>query len=843
MLRRVQRRVFASKVIVPRHRDPLILQAGGCAPLADASCVARRGGTVVHASVAWRWASSDDVLHFTGGGAPLMVDFRHPASSAGLQPNTMNGRENARPSDQEVLAARCVDRALRPRFFSDGALEAVRVDVEVVSSDGDGDVVTLGTNAASCALALAGIPWKGPVGASRLSRRGASFTRDPPLWFCEHGFDLLYATGDGLGPEKRCVSLELGCAPTRDAILIEALQEAHACASPIVDAINALAPAFTMDMPINTERDRLDALATISARSHLQELVAFFAGRAFQGSEDPASKRDRGAAQDRAFFKAIEGVKATLEGEPRAVTAAAKRAVEHLGREAMSIAAQADGRADGRRIHQLRDLRARCATLPQPHGSASFARGETEVAATVTLAAPPSRRVPSLDAEPAAAYREHAAWRRTDPRASRKRRLRESQFDREVSESVRNADRRLLLHYDFPASATGGTEDIMRANRRAVGHGALAERALASVFPNRTRFPYATTVRTSVTASSGSTSMAAVCAASLALHDCGVPLKAPVGAASVGLAGDALLVDPTGTEDHFGSMDCKVAGTRLGATAAQIDVKGDGVPLAVLAAAFGKASDARREVLVKMDACALGGEGIRVPQMPKDAPFALVHDAAVKEAPAAAAAPSFLQRLFGGAEPAPAPAPTETRPRKGKRPPTAAAPRARLKRHAPRVAVVRFDAARIGDLIGPRGDNLRRIEDETGADVDARTVPGEVTIFADAMAKCSRARKLVLDVVGEIRLGDEVRGTVTEVRDYGCLVQFSRSREGLVHKSEYRGWPAKLEELSVGDDLELHVIGLDPVLGVVKLSRRRRTAKPAQRPARPRARREKDAES
>jgi len=839
MLRRA-RRAFASKVIVPRHRDTLILQAGGCAPLADASCVARRGGTVVHASVAWRWASPDDVLHFTGGGAPLMVDFRHPASSAGMQPTTMNGRENARPSDQEVLAARCVDRALRPRFFSDGALEAVRVDIEVASSDGDGDVVTLGTNAASCALALAGVPWKGPVGASRLSRRGASFTRDPPLWFCEHGFDLLYATGDGLGDDKRCVSLELGCAPTRDAILIEALQEAHACASPIVDAINALAPALTMDHPLNAERERLDALATMSARSHLQELVAFFAGRSFRDGEDPASKRDRGAAQDRAFFTAIEGVKATLEGEPRAVAAAAKRAVEHLGREAMSTAAQDDGRADGRRIHQLRDLRARCTTLPQPHGSASFARGETEVAATVTLAAPPSRRVPSLDAEPAAAYREHAAWRRTDPRASRRRRPRESQFDREVSESVRNADRRLLLHYDFPASATGGTEDIARANRRAVGHGALAERALASVFPHRTRFPYATTVRTSVTASSGSTSMAAVCAASLALHDCGVPLKAPVGAASVGLAGDTLLVDPTGTEDHFGSMDCKVAGTRVGATAAQVDVKGDGVPLAVLAAAFGKAAAARREVLVAMDACALGGEGLRVPHMPKDAPFALVHDAAVKEAPAPAA-PSFLQRLFGGAAPAPAPAKPPVK--RGNRPPTAREPRARLKRHAPRVAVVKFDAARIGDLIGPRGDTLRRIEDETGADVDARTVPGEVTIFADAMAKCSSARKLVLDVVGEIRLGDEVRGTVTEVRDYGCLVQFSRSREGLVHKSEYRGWPAKLEELSVGDDVELHVIGLDPVLGVVKLSRRRRTAKPAQRPARPRPRREKDAES
>jgi len=241
------RRALATKVIIPRHRDAIHLRKAET--LADASCVASRGGTVVHASVSWRWASGEDALYFSGGGAPLHVDFRHPSSAAGLPPTTASGRENVRASDQEILAARNIDRALRPRFHGDGFLETIRVDIEVASSDGDGDVITLGANAASCALALAGVPWKGPVGTTRLSRRGSSFTKDPPLWFCENsGFDLLYAT-DGIG----CVALELGCAPAKDALLRDALVEAHSAAVPIVDAINALAPS-SGERPMHEER-------------------------------------------------------------------------------------------------------------------------------------------------------------------------------------------------------------------------------------------------------------------------------------------------------------------------------------------------------------------------------------------------------------------------------------------------------------------------------------------------------------------------------------------------------------------------------------------------------------
>ena len=218
------RRALATKVIIPRHRDGIRLQKGET--LADAKCVASRGGTVVHASVSWRWASGEDALYYTGGGAPLHVDFRHPSSAAGLPPTTASGRESVRASDQEILAARNIDRALRPRFHGDGFLETVRVDIEVASSDGDGDVVTLGANAASCALALAGVPWKGPVGASRLSRRGASFTKDPPLWFCENS---------GFCPQQICLAVAHGASGADVEFVPTTVREDTALPANIVD--------------------------------------------------------------------------------------------------------------------------------------------------------------------------------------------------------------------------------------------------------------------------------------------------------------------------------------------------------------------------------------------------------------------------------------------------------------------------------------------------------------------------------------------------------------------------------------------------------------------------------
>ena len=469
------RRALATKVIIPRHRDGIRLQKGET--LADAKCVASRGGTVVHASVSWRWASTEDALYYTGGGAPLHVDFRHPSSAAGLPPSTASGRENVRASDQEILAARNIDRALRPRFYGDGFLETVRVDVEVASSDGDGDVVTLGANAASCALALAGVPWKGPwarrvylgevLPLQEIPRYGSARTAVSICYMRRTAWDA---------------SLWNWAARRRKTLCSRTLCLKRTAAAPIVDAINALAPH--VDVPrIHEERARLDALASQAAQRHVSQLIEFFGGRNLRDDEDPSSKRDRGRAQDRAFFDVIEAVSSELDGDERAVKAAAARAVEALGRDAMAQAASNNARSDRRRTDELRVLQSRCGTLQVPHGSSSFSRGETRVDSTVTLAAPASRRVPSLDADPNASFREHAAWRRTDPRVSRRRRPRESNYDRDTSSSLRNIDRRFTLHYDFPSSATGDTKDILRANRRAVGHGALAERALASVFP------------------------------------------------------------------------------------------------------------------------------------------------------------------------------------------------------------------------------------------------------------------------------------------------------------------------------------------------------------------------
>ena len=254
-------------------------------------------------------------------------------------------------------------------------------------------------------------PGRGPL-VRHASRDEVLRSRDPPLWFCENsGFDLLYAT-DGVG----CVALELGCAPAKDSLLKDALLEAHSAAwALIADAINALAPS-SVERPIHEERLRLDALASQAAQRHVSQLVDFFSGRNLRDDEDPSSKRDRGKAQDRAFFDVIEAVSSELDGDERAVKAAAARAVEALGREAMAQAASNNARSDRRRTDELRVLQSRCGTLQVPHGSSSFSRGETRVDSTVTLAAPPSRRVPSLDADPNASFREHGVAKDGPPR-------------------------------------------------------------------------------------------------------------------------------------------------------------------------------------------------------------------------------------------------------------------------------------------------------------------------------------------------------------------------------------------------------------------------------------------
>ncbi|KAJ8605177.1 hypothetical protein CTAYLR_000380 [Chrysophaeum taylorii] len=723
----------------------------------------RAGGTVVFASAVWRPGDS------SGGGeddddfVPLTVDYRHKSAASGVVPWNARRRDPARPSEAEILAARFVDRALRPRLA--GRYEHFNVSTTVHSSDGVHDPVALATNAASAAVLLSGAPCVGPVGCARVGMDEEG-RPSAEVGVGAGDFDLLYATGD---EATGAIALELGCAPRfDDAAIGEALAVAHASAAEIaVEILKVREEGEEKNLlRFQEEEEAAAAAAEAVEASHGAAFRAFFSG------SEILSKIDRGKAQAALNRAALETAREHSVDEERAC----KRAVEACAKRAFVFAAVREGRrVDGRHPDNIRPLAASADLLPAAHGSAQFSRGETEVMATATLDAPPRFRARAWDHATTAAWRDHQAWRRTaahrrparaatvvsdeDPpsalsRAFAPRRINNDDKERprvEVDDDDARYDRRLVVHYDFPAAATGAAAQA--SERRAVGHGALAERAVSAVFPSFANFPYSARVAADVLASAGSSSMATVCAASLALFDAGVPLAAPVAGISIGAARGRLLVDLNGTEDHYGDMDFKIAGTASFVTAAQLDVKPPtGVTLELLGEALAASRDARSRVLDEMAACL----------------------------------------------PTPRPSP---------------------KPHAPRVETVTFDADRLVDLLGPRGRTLREIESTYRCVLDT-TYDGQVLIFALDAADAADAKRHVTDLVAEVNVGDRLRGVVVEKREYGAVLKLLRNREGLLHISEFKGSPARPEQFDVGQDLDVVCVGLDPVLGNIKLSRK-----------------------
>ncbi|KAJ1447372.1 ribosomal protein S5 domain 2-type protein [Pelagophyceae sp. CCMP2097] len=846
------------RVVIPRPGSAMRIAAGGAAAFADGSCVASRGGTVVHASAIWRraplaTASGDD-------GTPLIIEYRHRASAGGVIPGTGVKRDPVRGGEAEILAARALDRAMRPRFKSETACyETVHVTATVHASDGVYDPVALASNACAAALELARVPWAGPPGTVRVGAGavdGEVWHVDPTLQqLTEGGFDLLYAAAPT--DEPSALMVELGCMPRyTNSQVSAAIAEAHGAACVVADAVSELArlcrdryPMPGRDAPPEEAvlAEAL-ALARAEARAFEDRYVHMYRGYSpgDLGTGDVSvvlGKSARGKLQHELNAAANEKCTTALSAfEDHLAVLAAKRGVDQVARSAFARAAL-EQRVDGRKPLELRPLQVETDVLPtvtggNPHGSARFTRGETDVLANVVLDAPPQHRVFALDSDPMAAFHEHAAYRRTDALAKRKRgavdlppstlAVLSPKLNRDPSEpnmpnltktskpGVSGAaespwaplqpldalGRRLIVHYEFPSHATATAAASMSANRRAVGHGALAERALAPLFPTRDAFPYTARVSCDVLASNGSSSMATVVAASLALFDAGVPLVEPVAGVSVGavgsdsadLAGRGLMVDLNGTEDHFGDMDLKVGGTRTRITALQLDVKPkDGVPLSVLCRAFDAAEVARGTIFAKM-------VSEKAPPK-KKAPRALTDDELVSEETGC-----LFEEITRAGE--------VRAPQAG-----LAQPRADLRPNAPRVQVVKFDPARLVDLLGRSGSTLKTIERAHRCTIDT-SVDGEATVFAKFAPDCAAAVFEVQEIVADVEIGAELIGTVIEMREYGALVRVLRDREGLLHVSQLANADDRTESFLPGDSVVVRVIGVDPILGHVKLSRK-----------------------
>lgn len=742
-------------------QDELQYSVGKYARLADGAVMASCGKTmllttVVSESPPGNGSNSRDFL-------PLMVDYRVKSYAVGLIPDTARRREFS-GNDEEILQSRVVDRALRPLFPRDFYGDT-QVLATVQSLDPANDPLVVAVNAASAALAVSDIPWHGPIGCVRVIELDGQLVVNPSAAQRELAtLDVLYA-----GTEARAVMVEADGDQVSEARIVEAMELAHSHVVPLVREQQALAKkagkpkrAYRRVVPSEELMEAAreigleDAMSVLSAKNatkasrqdgerHVFGKMISLLREKFAGRADIEDASIQLAAHD-VFQQAL---RSRVLGNTQATgEAASSTGSNGNGNGNGNSNANSALRFDGRSANTVRSISLEADVLPMAHGSAVFARGDTQALCSVTLG-PPDRglkvRGPLIDS-------------------------RDSDSDQ---------TKHAMLHYEFPPYCVNETGKVGGVNRRMIGHGALAEKAITPVLPSISDFPYTVRMTSEVMSSDGSSSMATVCGVSVALMDAGVPIRAPVAGISIGLvtAGDPfdfanaikpiassdyrLLTDILGTEDHYGDMDFKVAGTDAGVTAVQLDVKlAGGVPIDVLARAMQFAKKARTNILRKMSGTI---------SAPREKPKA------------------------GGEE--------------------------------WRVAVdFTIPTTAIGALIGQGGANVREIERAFSCTVSIDRRSGQISVAATP-TNAEAAKEYILSQAADVsssanggsgdkfwfRKGERYTMRVAEVMDFGALLESPEapeSRRGFVHISELA--PQRVENiravLSVGQELEFECI-------------------------------------
>jgi polyribonucleotide nucleotidyltransferase len=529
----------------------IIIETGKMARLADGAVTVRLGETIVIVTAVSATRVKDGQDFF-----PLSVEYKEKASAAGKFPGGYFKREG-RPTEKEILTCRMTDRPLRP-LFPKGYYYDTQVVALLLSADGENDADILAMNGASAALCISDIPFAGPVGAVRVGRINGEFVANPTHTQREDSdLDLVY-----VGSKNEVIMIEGDAQELPEAEFIKALHFAQSQVQVLVAAQEKLAAAAG-----KTKRD----FTPIIAKDELLEVAYAVAGDRIEAALYTPTKTARGKAVD-ALRNEVNA--AILAKFPDAGSFDMSQAFDYLQKKAFRISIlDKQNRCDGRGIDQLRPLSGEVGLIPRAHGSALFARGETQALALATLA-------PLDEAQ---------------------------EFDNYTGGP--NA-KRFILHYNFPPFSVGETGRFGGQNRREIGHGALAEKSIDPVIPDVEDFPYAMRVSSEVMESNGSTSMASVCSGVMALLQAGVPLKRPVAGISVGLVtefeGETMkrhltMLDILGSEDHFGDMDFKLCGTEKGVTGYQLDLKLPGIPLSILEEGIAKAKVGRTAILEVMN--------------------------------------------------------------------------------------------------------------------------------------------------------------------------------------------------------------------------------------------------
>jgi polyribonucleotide nucleotidyltransferase len=617
-------------------------------------------------------------------------------------------RREGRPTEEAVLTARLTDRPLRPLFPKD-----LRNDVQVIvysfSVDNENPIDILAVNAASAALMISDIPWGGPIGAVRVGRVDGQFVSNPTFQELEKSdLDLRIA-----GTKDAILMVECGAREVSEVDMIAALEFGHQSLRAVIEVQEKMALEVGKPKKSYTPYTPDEALK--------QKVFDRVQERLNQILSQPYEKVERGTALHDLSMEVAAEMAVPLEGQPAdpdlqfAVQAAYEDAYKHVMRQRILDLGQ---RADGRSLTQIRPIWCDVNVSPRAHGSGLFTRGETQVLTLATLGTPSEAQ--------------------------------------ELDSLTPSESKRYMHHYNFPPFSTGEARPLRGSSRREIGHGALAERALVPVVPSETEFPYTLRLVSEVLSSNGSTSMASVCASTLALLDTGVPIKAPVAGVAMGLIKDdtryAVLTDIMGMEDHLGDMDFKVAGTAEGITALQMDMKIKGIGTSVLAQALEQAKVGRLFIL-------------------------------------------------------------------GKLMETIDHPRPELRSHVPRIETLQIPVDKIGAVIGPGGKMIRSIQEETGAKIDISD-DGTVYISSADGLSAQAARERVESLTETAVIGRIYTGKVVRIADFGAFVEILPNIDGMVHISQLDSQRVnKVEDIvGLGDEITVMVTDIDGQ-GKIRLSR------------------------
>jgi len=708
--------MLSQKINVDFQHDgqpTITLGTGKLARQADGAVTVTQGNCILLATVVANKDPKEGQDFF-----PLSVDYQEKFASAGRIPGSFFKRE-ARLNDYEILTSRLIDRALRPLFPEDYLCD-VQVLISLVSSDPEIMPDSLACLAASAALAVSDIPIKEIISEVRIARINGAFVINPTRTQLETAdMDFLIAA-----TEKNLMMVEGESKECSEADLVKALELAHEAIKIQIKAQHEL----RNQVGVTSKRDYKKPE---SDQELNEKVIAFAKQKVYDIARAGSGKNDRSLA----FSQVKDELMLHLGSEITDVQKKlAKKYYEDLKWEVVRNMRLEDRiRLDGRQLDQVRPLAMETEPLPSPHGSALFTRGETQSLTTVTF----GTKLDELLIESAA-------------------------------KSVYSP---FILHYNFPPFSTGEVKMMRGVGRREVGHGNLALRSLKQMMPGN-EYAYTVRIVSDILESNGSSSMATVCAGSLALMDAGVPFKKHVSGVAMGLITRedgkyAILTDILGDEDHLGDMDFKVTGTRDGICGVQMDIKVDGLSMAVMMEALEQARKGRLHILDAMYEC--------IP-----------------------------------------------------------AHRADVKPHAPRMIKLIIDKEFIGAVIGPGGKVIQEIQRETGATINIEEVgnTGEVSIFSANQESLDKAVRWVKSITAVPNVGDVYEGPIKGIKEFGAFVEFMPGKQGLLHISEI-SWK-RLETMDgifkEGDMVKVKLVGLDPKTGKFKLSRKALMPKPEMKP-------------